>query len=121
MFEGLRHLVHFFDDYIIVLALLLQLRPAAVIDDGEKKGAEPEALLFSLACFSVLAHFLATNRPPAWLHDLLGDVPRMNVEIAYRTAVLFVLLTSLAMSNWVNSITALCPRQRAWRWSSPKT
>ena len=94
VFSGLRHLIHYFADFVTVLALLQSHRADATIDDGQG-GAHPEAFLFSMACTVVLADFVTTNRIPATLHDLLGPQAQNNVRIGFRTALLFVLLHEL--------------------------
>jgi hypothetical protein len=108
IFSGLRHLVHFFADYVTVLAHLLRLRPDAMIErpsdrsrgkaDDPARDTDPdrgEAFLFSAACFAIIADFLRNGRPPSLIHDLLGPAARKNVELGYRTAILFALLHEL--------------------------
>lgn len=95
VFEGLLHLIHYFTDLIAVLSQLQTERPDAVIDDGSG-GHHPEALLFSMAGFVLLAHFLETGEYPPLLHDLLGSDARRNVKIGFGASVVFLLLHEVA-------------------------
>jgi len=94
VFDGLRRMIWSFASMITVLALLQAERPSATLDvDGNEV---PEALMFSLAATSQLADFVRNGTGMVDFDDLLGDVPRRNVEVGYGVGMLFVLLHEAA-------------------------
>lgn len=95
VFDGLVDHLRFFADLVTILGQLQQHCPDAVlaVDGGE---AEPEALLFSTACFAVLADCFAGNRRPPRLHEMLGPKQQRDVDLGVDTAVLFLLLHEMA-------------------------